>query len=243
MTYSNELKHLKEQHDEVEQEVRRTNTHSLFYTLNFTDELVNELFTKNNCTILRKPKYLYYDSMITFYRNDNPNRYLVAKLGAFFANPNCSFQKSGSKTIKPNTSPEELKKSDEKYRMEASERLRQQKEDKLRESMLKEDCILTSSYELSNKLVHYTFEGLDYAITPTKWSKGIRAHKLKCIRYTHEHIAQLFANEGCELISKYVNQKSKLTYRYNGKEYQVVWNDWNCYNSRPHLGTNKTFKA
>ena len=48
MTYSNELKHLKEQHDEVEQEVRRTNTHSLFYTLNFTDELVNELFTKDN---------------------------------------------------------------------------------------------------------------------------------------------------------------------------------------------------
>ncbi|KAK8877920.1 hypothetical protein M9Y10_004683 [Tritrichomonas musculus] len=241
MTYSKELNRLREQQIEIAKEVRRTNTHSLFYTLDFKEELVDELFTKNNCTILRKPKHLYYDSKVTFYRNDNPNRYLVTKLGDFLNNPNYNFQKSLSKTLKPNATPEEIKKSDEKFRMETAEQLRKRKEDKLRESMLKENCILTSPYELSDKLVHYTFEGLDYAITPTKWNKGIRSHKMKFIRYTQEHIAQLFAKEGCELISKYVNQKSRLEYKYQGKTFHVVWNDWKFYNSRPHLGNNRTY--
>ena len=49
---------------------------------------------------------------------------------------------------------------------------------------------------------------------PTRWNSGIRPHNVECIRYTQEHIAQLFAKEGCQLISQYKNQKSLLKYKY-----------------------------
>ena len=179
--------------------------------------------------------------MITFYRNDTLNIAYVAKLLDFLFKPDNRFQKSGCKMFKSNLPLEEGVKAVEKLKMENNEQIRKEKENKLREAMLKENCILTSPYIKSNKRVHYTFEGMDYALSPANWYKGIRAHKMKCIRYTHEHIKQLFAKEGCELISKYVNQKSRLAYKYKGKTFHVVWNDWNCYNSRPHLGANKTY--
>ena len=51
----------------------------------------------------------------------------------------------------------------------------------------------------------------------------------------------MFEDEGCELISEYKNQKSKLKYRYQGVVYEVVFNDWKFFNSRPHLGRRSTY--
>lgn len=205
-----------------------------FYSITASNEQFDEFFKKYDCTILRYPKESLICESITFYRNNNPTRIMYCYIREFYHNPDKLYRKDYNYAKKQGIT---LIKSNE----ERSEESRKQKEDKLRESMLKENCILTSPYELSDKLVHYTFEGLDYAITPIKWNKGIRSHKMKCIRYTHEHIAQLFAKEDCELISKYENQKSRLEYKYKGKTFHVVWNDWKCYNSRPHLGVKKTY--
>lgn len=42
------------------------------------------------------------------------------------------------------------------------------------------------------------------------WNQGIRQHLTKRIHYTQNHIEQLFADEECELLSEYQNQKSWL---------------------------------
>ena len=75
---------------------------------------------------------------------------------------------------------------------------------------------------------------LNIKLIPVNWNNGVRAHKMKCVRYTHNHIKKLFENENCELITEYKNQKTLLTYKYEGKEYQVRFNDWKHHNSRPH---------
>ena len=54
---------------------------------NITHDLVNKLFQENNCTILKKPKQIFEDSLITFYRNDNQQKIMVAHLCAFVLNP------------------------------------------------------------------------------------------------------------------------------------------------------------
>ena len=201
-----------------------------FYSKTASNEQFDEFFKKYDCTVLRYPKESRICDTITFYRNNNPTRIMYCYIRDFYRNNNKLFRKDYNYAKKHEI---ELSKSNDESR--------QHKENKLREAMLKENCILTSPYIKSNKRVHYTFEGMDYALSPANWYKGIRAHKMKCIRYTHEHIKQLFAKEGCELISKYVNQKSRLAYKYKGKTFHVVWNDWNYYNSRPHLGANKTY--
>ena len=143
-----------------------------------------------------------------------------------YQNPNRKLHINHTKTLSP-----ELKQKIAEARLKDTE-------DKLRESMAKEGCTLISKYESYKKPVHYIFEGLDYSVQPTRWNSGIRPHNVKCIRYTQEHIAQLFAKEGCQLISQYKNQKSLSKYKYKDTEYEVVWNDWKFYNSRPHLGRN-----
>lgn len=45
----------------------------------------------------------------------------------------------------------------------------------------------------------------------------------------------MFAQEGCKYLSQYKNQKSILTYEYKGRSFQVFFNDWKFYHSRPHL--------
>ncbi|KAK8840749.1 hypothetical protein M9Y10_030526 [Tritrichomonas musculus] len=210
-------------------------------SVNITHDLVNELFHENNCTLLKTPKQIYENSLITFYRNENPERIMVAHLNSFVANPQGQFQKSGSKIFKPYLSKEESQKLDEKLKADKSEKHRKTCEDKLRESMKNENCILQSKYVNGKTKVTYLYNNMQYQTTPTKWNTGYRAHKAKCPRYTHEHIAQLFAQEGCKLISQYQNQKSKLTYEYKGRTFQVVYNDWKFYHSRPHLGQVHTY--
>ena len=107
--------------------------------------------------------------------------------------------------------------------------------------MKAEGCELISSYSNCRTPVYYLYEGMEYKTTPGRWNSGHRAHKCKCIRYTQHYIKQLFANEGCELISEYKNQKSKLTYKYNDQIYEVVFNDWKLFSSRPHLGQKHSF--
>lgn len=204
-------------------------------TVNITKDFVNWLFNEENCTVVKLPNSLLDSSIITFYRNDNPGRIMVAHINDFCDDPNKNFRKSDSKSIIQGN--EDL----EKLKNDRLEKQRQEKEDNLKESMKNEDCELTSKFIKSDKPVYYLYNGLQYKTTPTKWNKGYRAHQSKCPRYTHEHIAQLFKNEGCELLSHYENQKSKLTYQYEGKIYNVIWNDWKFYNSRPHLGLNKTY--
>ena len=205
------------------------------YGMTATKEQFNELFDMHDCVVVQYPKDMRLDDYITFYRKSEPERIMYAYPLHFHYNPNKLYRKNYNYAKKHNlviSQPRE----------ERAKELRLEKENKLRESMLKEYCILTSSYETSLKPVHYLFENMDYSITQARWNKGVRAHKMKFIHYAHEHIAQLFAKEGCELISQYVNQKSKLTYRYKDREYQVVWNDWKFFNTRPHLHYSQSCK-
>ena len=64
--YSDTLKQLIKQAIEIKHGIAK-DPPRIYYELDFTEELVNELFTKNNCTILRKPKHLVHTSLITFY--------------------------------------------------------------------------------------------------------------------------------------------------------------------------------
>lgn len=111
-----------------------------------------------------------------------------------------------------------------------------EKNNKLKESMQNENCVLLSSYSKCNQPVFYLFDGYEYKTTPEKWYRGHRAHKVKCIRYTQNHIAKIFANEGCELLSQYKNQKTKLKYRFHDKEYEITFNEWQYFFKRPHEG-------
>ncbi|KAK8860463.1 hypothetical protein M9Y10_012128 [Tritrichomonas musculus] len=211
------------------------------HSINITYDLVNKLFHENNCTILKTPKNIFEDSLITFYRNDNPKIILITHLSNYVSNPNKSFNKSKSKIFKQELSLEESKKIEDKLKADRSEKHRKDCEDKLRESMKNENCILQSKYVSARIPITYLYNNMQYQTTYTKWNNGYRAHQSKCPRYTHEHIAQLFEKEGCKLLSQYKNQKSRLTYEYNGKIYQVIYNDWKFYSSRPHLNQIHTY--
>lgn len=200
------------------------------HSINLTTEIINEIFKECNCTVIKSPKNLHQRSIITFYRNDNPEHIIVAHLNEFCNNPNKNYYKSSSKLY--NSNNDKVKKP---------LKTTAEKENDLRESMKAEQCELISEYIKGDKPVYYLFEGFEYKTTPTRWKSGHRAHKCKCIRYTQNYIKQLFANEGCELISEYKNQKSRLKYKYNDQIYEVIFNDWKFYNSRPHLGQNHTF--
>ena len=199
------------------------------HSVHLTPEIINDIFNEENCTVLKSPKYPHEECNITFYRNDNPERIMTAHLNEFCVNPKNSFPKSRSKLNTSVKAEENLK--------ERLEKQRQNKEEELRQSMKNEDCELISKYTNYKTPVYYLFEGMEYKTTPNKWHSGHRAHKCKCIRYTQNYIKQLFENEGCELISEYQNQKSKLKYLYKDKEYEVVFNDWKYFNKRPHLVT------
>ena len=206
------------------------NKHYLDYvphSVHLTPEIINDIFNESNCTVVKSPKHPNEDSNITFYRNDKPERILSAHLNQFCVNPNDNFAKSRSR-LKTSTKAEE-------NLQEKLDKQRQNKEEELRESMKKEECELITKYTTAKTPVYYIYEGMEYKITPYRWHSGHRAHKCKCIRYTHNYIKQLFANEDCELISEYQNQQSKLKYLYNEKEYEVTFNDWKYFNKRPHL--------
>ena len=197
------------------------------HSVHLTPEIINDIFNDENCTVLKSPKYPNEDSNITFYRNDKPERIMSAHLNQFCINPNDNFAKSRSKLKTSAKAEENLQ--------EKLDKQRQSKEEELRQSMKAEGCELISPYTDYKTPVYYIFEGMEYKTTPYRWNSGHRAHKCKCIRYTHNYIKQLFANEGCELISEYQNQKSKLKYLYHEKEYEVTFNDWKFFNKRPHL--------
>ena len=77
------------------------------HSIIITTEIINDIFNAENCTVLKSPKYPHEESNITFYRNDNPERILVAHLNLFCVNPKDSFPKSGSKLFKSSTSSTE----------------------------------------------------------------------------------------------------------------------------------------
>ena len=208
-------------------------------TVDATNDLVKLLFEENNCTIIKTPKMIFPSSLIYFYRNSNPTQLLTTHLENFVIDPIRNAHKSKSK-MKYDINTDRITKQEES-KNDISEEKRLVKENNLRDSMKLEGCELLDKYVSGRTKIRYLFEGMEYQTTPTKWNTGYRAHKSKCPRYTHEHIAQLFAKEGCELISQYVNQKSRLEYKYKGKTFHVVWNDWKCYNSRPHLGVKKSY--
>ena len=105
---------------------------------------------------------------------------------------------------------------------------------KLFQSMKNENCTPISDYQGYNKPIYYLFDNLEYKTTPSKWNKGKRAHTQKCIQYTQNHVAELFARENCILLSPYKNIKSILTYKFNDSTYSVRFDNWLYLNSRPH---------
>lgn len=115
-----------------------------------------------------------------------------------------------------------------------NEKHRIEKTNQLKESMQNENCYLLSNYVNCKSPVYYLFDGYEYKTTPEKWHRGHRAHNVKCIRYTQNHIAKIFADEGCELLSQYKNQKTKLKYRFHDREYEITFNEWRYFFKRPH---------
>ena len=223
-------------YDEEMKKPKKERNENIYPWCNFaTKEQFDEYCAKMNITLLRYPENYQLAGYITFYRNDDPNRIMYTQFDQLHYNPNKLFNKDYNYMRKHNIQDKS------KTKEELLEEQRMKYEDELRESMAKEGCTLTSKYTGAKKSVHYTFKEMDYSVIPARWKAGIRPHTVKCIRYTHEHIAQLFAKEDCQLISQYKNQKSKLTYLYKGKQFEVIWNDWKFYNSRPHLGRKKTY--
>ena len=194
-------------------------------------EQLNELLAKHNVTLKRIPRnqIIQRNDRISFAKNDNPNLVYRARLVDILTGNEDEYKRDEHYRLPA----DELTKTTAK-RLNAYEQQRLRAEEKLRQSMLSEECTLTSRYETHKSPVHYTYKGYDYSVTPARWTAGIRPHKAKCIRYTHEHIKQLFADEGCELITIYHNQKQPLQYKYNDKLYTVCFNDWKFFHSRPH---------
>lgn len=199
------------------------------YSYKATNEEIDDLFNEYDCSVVRYPHDGRLDANLTYYKNSDSNRWMRTSAVNFLKNPNKLYPKDtywmkklNSDIVIPN-------------KTESLENQRQNKEDQLRQSMKNENCELISKYENYKTPVYYLFEGMEYKITPSKWNSGHRAHKCKCIRYTQNYIKQLFENEGCTLLSEYKNQKSKLKYLYNNKEYEVIFNDWKYFNKRPHL--------
>lgn len=195
-------------------------------SITYTLEDVKNLFKEYGCTVVKCTKEPYHNCSVTFFRNNDRNTLLHARLWQFCEDPNYKFSKSQAKLIKP----EDI--IDHQTRVLESQRI--EKEKKLRESMKAEDCELVSKYVKGDAKVFYLFNGFEYQTTPTKWNSGYRAHKSKCSHYTQNYIKKAFADEGCELISENKNVKTLLRYRYQGKIYEVTFDNWKNYGKRPH---------
>lgn len=136
-----------------------------------------------------------------------------------------------------------VKKMEIRLKMREKENVKNLEKHKLlKESMAKEECELISDYVASDETVYYLYKGLEYKTTPYKWKKERRAHKLKCIQYTTNHIKELFKNENCELLDEYKNNYTYLSYKYKDETFKVRFDDWKTFGLRPHLGkTSKKF--
>ena len=187
---------------------------------------IDDLFKQYDSTVTRYPKDYRLDDNMTIYRNNDPDRWIRVRIRDYIKNPNKVYPKDYNEMKKhglykpKNISPAE------------SQRI--EKENKLRESMKAEGCELVSKYVKANVKVFYLFNGFEYQTTPTKWNSGYRAHKSKCSHYTQNYIKKAFADEGCELISEFKNVKTLLRYRYQGKIYEVTFDNWKNYGRRPH---------
>ena len=67
------------------------------------------------------------------------------------------------------------------------------------------------------------------------WFNGYKPHLNGRLHPTDEYVRQSFADENCELINEYVNQREPLYYRYKNKLYMTSWINWNSNKRRPHL--------
>lgn len=117
--------------------------------------------------VLNTPKQIYETSLNTFYRNDNPQRIMVAHLNSFEASPKSSFQKNRSELLNPKLIEEERMKIDDKLKAYRSEEYCKNCEDKLTESMKNENWVLQSEYINERTLVTYLFNNMQYQTTPT----------------------------------------------------------------------------
>ena len=197
------------------------------------EELI-KLLSEHKITIRRNPrnKQIKLTDKVSFSTFDKPNTVLRASINDILSNNTSEFVRDSHFRL----SAEESSKASAK-RLQVNEQHRLQSEEKLRQSMLNEQCILTSPYNTHNTLVHYTYNNKDYAVVPGRWNAGARPHLAKCVRYTNEHIRQLFADEDCELLTTYHHQKQPLQYRYKDKIYTICFNDWKHFNIRPHLNS------
>ena len=111
--------------------------------------------------------------------------------------------------------------------------------ERLKESMENEGCILMTPYTLSDSYVKYMFNDKVYKVFPYKWFQGYRPHLTGKTSPTNEYVRQSFADENCELINDYINQRKPLYYRYKNKLYVTSWINWNSNKRRPHLNKYK----
>ena len=123
----------------------------------------------------------------------------------------------------------------DKRRKQYMEQDRLNREEEFRQKLAKEDCTLTDKYINHTVAVHYLYKGYDYKVLPKCWNQGARPHLAKCIHYTQKHVEQLFADEECELLSEYQNERSWLSYKYRDNVYKVQFNQWRYMKTRPHL--------
>ena len=111
--------------------------------------------------------------------------------------------------------------------------------ERLKESMEKEGCLLITPYINSETYVKYMFNNKVYKVFPYKWNQGFRPHLTGRMNPTDEYVRQSFIDENCELINEYINQRQPLYYRYKNKLYVTSWINWNSNKRRPHLNKYK----
>ena len=201
--------------------------------ITYTHNEIIELIKPFNFILARKPKnkHLKLSDKVSFREKDSPIVYR-AELSLILEKKNDKsvYERDNRYRLTVDEINENAKK-----RNEAINRDRLRREEEFRQKLAKEDCTLTDRYETVHKPVHYSYKGYDYKVSPKCWNQGARPHLAKYIRYTQKHVEQLFADEECELLSQYQNQKSWLSYKYHDKVYRVQFNDWRYLKVRPHL--------
>lgn len=111
------------------------------YSYKATNEKIDELFNEYDCTIVRYPHDGKLDANLTFYRNNDSNRWMKVSIFDFLKNPNKLYPKDNywMKKLKSNVKIPN--------KTESIEKKRQQREEELKESMKSEGCELISKYE------------------------------------------------------------------------------------------------
>lgn len=231
-SYINECLSNTETSEKYKDKIRNSTNHN--YTTTYSCKIgeIKRLINENGFQIFKLPNKTRITSSIYIYKDD-VNNLIKTTLYDFWKNENKEFQ------IMSETDKEALRTT--QYNISEKQRdyielNKTQKYNMIKESMESEECeLLATENSFISSSIYYLFDGLEYKTTAKQWNNGIRAHKLKCIHYTNNHIKELFRRENCKLISEYHNIKTLLVYEYNEKTYTVRFDKWKYNHQRAHL--------